>query len=77
MANPYKNFSELQAAWMGAWLSSMQHMMQCWGHVYDLQQSFLKHAEAHHRSHVEIARGPSFLDKYGRRSHDIDPERDV
>lgn len=77
MADPYKNITDMQTAWMQAWASSTQHMFQCWKHVFDLQQGLLRHADSHHRDHVEIARGPALTDKYGKRSHDIDPERDV
>jgi anti-sigma regulatory factor (Ser/Thr protein kinase) len=77
MANPYKDLSSFQAAWMEAWANSVQHAFQCWRHMFELQQNFLQHAEKHHRSHIEIASGASFMDRYGRRSHDIDPERDV
>lgn len=77
MANPYKDLNSLQSAWLEAWSMSFQNVFQCWRHMFDLQQNFLKHAEQHHRAHVEIARGASFLDHYGKRAHDIDPERDV
>lgn len=78
MTNPYKDFTDLQSVWLEAWASSAQHVFQCWNHLFALQQHFLQHAqETHHRNHVEIASGPSFLDHYGRRAHDIDPERDV
>ncbi|HTH15955.1 MAG TPA: hypothetical protein VL974_04820 [Magnetospirillum sp.] len=77
MTNPYKGFNDLQTAWLEAWASSAQHVFQYWAHVYEMQQHFMHHPQQHHRGHVEIACGPSFLDKYGRRAHDIDPERDV
>lgn len=77
MANPYQDLTDLQTAWLAAWANSAQHMMQCWRHVFELQQNFIQNAQQHHRNHIEIACGPSFLDKYGRRSHDIDPERDL
>ncbi|MBC7907359.1 MAG: hypothetical protein H7Y60_11520 [Rhodospirillaceae bacterium] len=77
MADPLKNFSDMQTAWMQAWANSAQHMFQCWQRMFTMQQSFLKHADSHHRDHVEIACGASLTDKYGKRSHDIDPERDV
>lgn len=73
----FKDFSGLQNVWMEAWMASAQHMFQCWRHMFELQQNFLKHAQQHHRDHVEIASGASFLDRYGKRAHDIDPERDV
>lgn len=75
--NAFTDFSGFQNAWMEAWASSVQHAFQCWGHMFELQANFLKHAQEHHRSHIEIASGASFLDRYGRRAHDIDPERDV
>ncbi len=81
MANPYKdidkNLNDLQSAWLTAWSTSAQHVFQCWRHMFELQQNFLKHAHQHHRDHVEIASGASFLDRYGKRARDIDPERDV
>lgn len=77
MANSYKDFSTVHAAWLEMWATSAQHMFQCWRHMFELQQNFLKQAQEHHRSHIEIASGASFLDRYGKRAHDIDPERDV
>jgi hypothetical protein len=77
MADPYKDLSELQHAWLQAWANSVQHALECWQHVFDLQQNFVRNAQEQHRNHIEIACGPSFLDKYGKRAHDIDPERDV
>lgn len=75
--NAFTNVSGLQNMWMEAWTNAVQHTFHCWGHMFELQASFLKHAQGHHRNHVEIARGASFLDHYGKRAHDIDPERDV
>jgi hypothetical protein len=75
--NPYKNITDLQTAWMEAWAQSVRNAFQCWCHMFEMQQGFLKHVEKHHRDHIEIACGASFLDKYGRRAHDIDPEHDV
>ncbi|MCR6632709.1 MAG: hypothetical protein NVV74_23190 [Magnetospirillum sp.] len=75
--NPYRSLTDLQTAWLEAWVTSAQHVFQCWRHMAELQQHFLQQAQQHHRNHVEIACGASFLDKYGRRAHDIDPERDI
>lgn len=77
MADPFKGFTEFQTAWLKAWMHSMQSMGTLFQHTLDMQQKFLSHAVKHHRDHVEIARGPAFTDKYGKRAHDIDPERDV
>lgn len=83
MANtdPFKIAAEYQNAWVEAWSSTSKHMFDMWRRMFDLQQQVIEkaaqQAAAHHRSHVEIADGPAFTDKYGKRSHDIDPERDV
>lgn len=75
--NGFTDLSGFQNAWMEAWATSIQHSFQCWRHLFELQSNFLKHAQQHHRDHIEIASGASFLDRYGKRAHDIDPERDV
>jgi hypothetical protein len=75
--NPYKSLNDLQTVWLDSWTAAFQHMFHCWQHMAELQQNFLRQAHQHHRDHIEIACGASFLDKYGRRAHDIDPERDV
>lgn len=77
MANPYKGLTDLQTVWLEAWATSAQHVFQCWRHMAEIQHGLFKHAEQHGRRTIQIATGASFLDKYGRRSHDIDPERDV
>jgi hypothetical protein len=75
MTDPFKNVLEMQSAMLEGWLSSCRHAMQCWQRWADMQGHFLHHAS--HRGKLEIAKGPSFTDHYGKRSHDIDPERDV
>jgi hypothetical protein len=75
MADPFKNWASVQSAALEGWANSVQHMFSCWQHCFDVQQHFLR--ESRKRSHVEISDGPSLTDKYGKRSHDIDPERDV
>lgn len=77
MVDPVKNIAEYQTAWVQAWMAGTRHAFEMWRHMLDLQQSFLAQAARQHRDHVEIASGPSFTDKYGKRAHDIDPERDV
>ncbi len=74
--NPTPNFAPA-TAWVEAWTMSVQTMFQFWGRLFDMQRDFMNKAEEHQRRAVEIAQGPSFLDRYGKRAHDIDPERDV
>jgi hypothetical protein len=77
MVDPLKNLSEMQTAWFQAWAAATRHSLEMWRHTVDMQHNFLHHAAKHTRGHVEIATGASLTDKYGKRSHDIDPERDV
>lgn len=75
MVDPYKNLVSMQTAVMEGWVNSARHVFECWRHCLDVQQSFLH--DSHRRCSVVISEGPSLTDKYGKRSHDIDPERDV
>ncbi|MBI2242260.1 MAG: hypothetical protein HYU59_15845 [Magnetospirillum gryphiswaldense] len=77
MADPFKAIAELQNAWFKAWLNSTQSMGHLTQHLLEMQQKMLSHAVKYQRDHIEIATGPSLTDKYGKRAHDIDPERDV
>lgn len=77
MSDPYKGLAEFQMAMLVGWTNAFRHTLTYWRHCVDVQRHFLEHATGQHRSHVEISEGPSFTDKYGRRAHDIDPERDV
>lgn len=77
MVDPLKHLNEMQAACFRACVAMCRHNLEMWRHMVDLQHKFLHHAVEQHRSRVEIATGPSLTDKYGRRAHDIDPERDV
>lgn len=77
MADPFKAFSEFQTAWFRAWLSAAQSYGAVFGHLLDMQGKMLHHVQKYQRDHVEIATGPALTDKYGKRVHDIDPERDV
>lgn len=75
--DPLKTMVELQRIWLEAWASGSRQVFDVWRHMFDVQQHFLKKAAEHHRRHIEISDGPSFTDKYGKRAHDIDPERDL
>lgn len=77
MINPFMYLIEWQMAWLEACSASMRHAQQCWQHMGLLQSDFYQQMQRHQRNHIEIATGPSFLDKYGKRARDIDPERDV
>lgn len=77
MVDPLKNLSEMQTAWFQAWATATRHSLEMWRHAIDMQNNLLHHAVKHSREHIEIATGASLTDKYGKRSHDIDPERDV
>lgn len=76
--DPFKNMTDFQRMWLESWANGTRQMVEIWRHMFDVQQNFLKKAaEQHHRWHTEISDGASFTDKYGKRAHDIDPERDV
>lgn len=75
--NPLDTVAEIQRTWMEAWAMQSRAAFAMWTQIFDMQQNLLKQASAHHRSQVKIADGPSFTDKYGKRAHDIDPERDL
>jgi hypothetical protein len=77
MADPMKPMVEIQNAWFSAMSSAAQSMLKMYSHFLEMQTKFMANAAAHHRDHVEIARGPALTDKYGKRAHDIDPEHDV
>lgn len=77
MADPFKAFTEIQTAWVHAYLRLTQDMAQMFSHVFEVQQKFLSHVAKGHRDHIEIASGAALTDKYGKRAHDIDPEKDV
>ena len=75
--DPIKTMVELQRVWLEAWASGSRQAFDVWRHVFDLQQQLIKNAAEQHRRNIEISDGASFTDKYGKRAHDIDPERDV
>ncbi|MGE4280736.1 MAG: hypothetical protein AB7G62_14195 [Magnetospirillum sp.] len=77
MADPFKAFAEFQNAWFRAWMNSTQNFAGMAQHYLEMQQKFFSQAVKYQRDHIEIATGPSLTDKYGKRAHDIDPERDV
>lgn len=77
MNDPFRHIAAFQMTWAETWMGVARQALQVWSNALVEQQKFLNRAVEQHRTHVEIATGASFLDRYGRRSHDIDPERDV
>ncbi len=82
MSDDVTGYERLQALWVATWVTPLQRSVQCWGHYWkrmlSMQQDLLKQPVVFQkRTRTEIAKGPSFLDKYGRRVRDIDPERAV
>lgn len=75
MVDPLKAWGTLQAASIEGWARSAQCVLNYWSHCIDMQHRFLQ--PPHQRCQTQIATGPSLTEKYGKRSHDIDPERDV
>ncbi|CAA7621441.1 conserved hypothetical protein [Magnetospirillum sp. LM-5] len=77
MPDPMKDLNAFQAAWFQAWATASRQSLEMWKHLFEAQHRMLHQVSKYHRDHVEIATGASFTDKYGKRAHDIDPERDV
>jgi hypothetical protein len=77
MNDPFKQMLNMQAAMLQGWTKAAQQVLLYWEHMADLQEKLVHTPADKQRNHVEIASGPSLTDKYGKRSHDIDPERDV
>lgn len=75
MVDPINAWATLQIGAIEGWAKSVGCTLNYWHHCLDLQQRFLR--ATCQRCQVEIATGPALTDKYGRRAHDIDPERDV
>ncbi|MGE5504606.1 MAG: hypothetical protein ACM31L_09300 [Actinomycetota bacterium] len=75
MTDPMKAFAEIQLALLQAWANTAQGACRYLQHCAEIQQRFF--TQHPHRTHIEIAKGPSLTEKYGKRAHDIDPEKDV
>jgi hypothetical protein len=59
------------AGWASLWLDGM-HM---WQRLYEIQIEMLSRHAALMRSQNWIARGPDWMDHYGRRARDVNVER--
>jgi hypothetical protein len=70
-----KALATLQTGYLEGCCSLVQHQLAYWRHCFDVQARFMQ--EPHKRRQTVVARGPAWTDHYGRRAHDIDPERDL
>jgi hypothetical protein len=77
MSTPGKSIFELQAVAAQTMMVAMTQMADFWVRMFATQMQALGMAQPDRRTHNEIAHGASLTDHYGRREHDIDPERDV
>lgn len=76
MFNPFSAAMTVQSAMIEAWMKAAGAGTECWRQWFTMQQNLLKELP-YNRWHTIVPNGASFLDGYGRRTHDIDPERDV
>jgi len=77
MPNPLYTLLEMQLAFLRMATLNCERAMECWSRALGAQMHVLGFGPDDRRTHVEIAHGASFLDHYGRRAGDIDPEHDV
>jgi len=77
MSAPVKSIFELQVVALQTMTVATMQMADFWVRMFATQMQALGIAQPDRRTHDEIARGASLTDHYGRREHDIDPERDV
>jgi hypothetical protein len=73
-----KSVFDLQLVALQTMTVAMTQAFEFWLRLLDTQMRALGVAHPEERrTHDEIARGATLTDHYGRREHDIDPERDV
>ncbi len=77
MTDPFRTVLALNQALLESWLNSSALMMRVWEQTLGLHEHLIHQADEIVRCRFEIDDGPSFIGKYGKRHHDIDPERDV
>jgi hypothetical protein len=77
MNAPHNNIFDVQLAALELSAIAFTRSAQFWMHLGEAQAHMLGHHPDERRTHVEIAHGASFNDRYGKRLHDIDPEHDV
>jgi hypothetical protein len=77
MNAPMKSVFDLQMGALQTMTVAMTQMAEFWVRMFQTQMQALGMAQPDRRTHDEIAHGATLTDHYGRREHDIDPERDV
>ena len=77
MSAPMKSVFDLQLVALQTMTMAVTQAFEFWLRMLDTQMRALGVPTAERRTHDEIAHGASLTDHYGRREHDIDPERDV
>ncbi len=77
MLNPLVTPLDMQLALLRMAALNCERAMECWTRGFGAQMHVLGLGPDDRRSRVEIAHGASFLDHYGKRTGDIDPEHDV
>jgi len=75
MMYPNQYMTAVQANCLRGWFNAIQQTTAYWQHCFAFQAKFL-HSDVR-RIGAEPTHGASLTDGYGKRSHDIDPERDV
>ena len=76
MFNPFSAALSFQTSMIEAWIKAAGTGSEFWRQWFTMQQDLLKELPFN-RCNTIIPKGASFLDGYGRRCHDIDPEHDV
>lgn len=77
MNAPIKSIFDLQLVALQTMFVAMAQAVEFWARMFDAQMGAVGALRRDRRTHDEIARGASLTDHYGRREHDIDPERDL
>ena len=77
MKAPVNSIFELQLAAVETMTAAFGQTIEFWNRLFELQMGHFGTAPQERRTHAEIAHGASLTDHYGKREHDIDPERDV
>lgn len=77
MTAPTKSFFELQLVALQTMTVAMTEAFEFWRSLLEVQMRASGSPHPDRRTHDEIAQGATLTEHYGRREHDIDPERDV
>lgn len=77
MSAPMKSIFDLQLVALQTMTVAMKETFEFWRRLLEVQMRAPGAPHPDRRTHDEIAQGATLTDHYGRRGHDIDPERDV